>query len=358
MPRDQETSFRNDPTASDDPLFREPSDRFGDGQVPRDQDQGDRDLADPDDTGATPIGDELTGRHAASADADEVTPANGSASGPVTDTPGEWVAGAKGPDYTPGADTDTGTRVGADTGTRVGSDFDAPLGTDVRDGHDADTPVDTDTHVDTDTPVDTDPLVPAASASSPATGVTEVPADTEPASATGGPVASGTPFATEDSATAPAAPTDTPVTTEGATAVTDVPATTEAPVTTETPSAADVPATAGEPAAASATPATPVPGAPGTAETPGVNTTSFVTNGDELHADWARIQSSFVDDPRGSVSQAADLVSQVTGSLVAAVQQREQALRGEWESQEGTDTEHLRNALRDYRAYFELLVKL
>ena len=120
----------------------------------------------------------------------------------------------------------------------------------------------------------------------------------------------------------------------------------------------DVPATAGAPAATSATPATPVPGAPGTAETPGVNTTSFVTNGDELHADWARIQSSFVDDPRGSVSQAADLVSQVTSSLVAAVQQREQTLRGEWESQEGTDTEHLRNALRDYRAYFELLVKL
>ena len=290
MPRDQETSFRNDPASSDDPLFREPSDRFRDGQVPSDQGQDDRDLADPNDTGATPIGDELTGRHAGSADVDEVTRANGTASGAVTDTPGEWVAGAKGPDYASGADPDTGTRVGADTGTRVGSDFDAPLGTDVRDGH------------DTDTPVDTDPLVPS-STSSPATGVTEAPAATEPTAA------------------------------------------------------ADVPATAGAPAA-SATPATPVPGAPGTAETPGVNTTSFVTNGDELHADWARIQSSFVDDPRGSVSQAADLVSQVTSSLVAAVQQREQTLRGEWESQEGTDTEHLRNALRDYRAYFELLVKL
>jgi hypothetical protein len=284
MPRDQETSFRNDPASSDDPLFREPSDRFRDGQVPSDQDQDDRDLADPNDTGAIPIGDELTGRHAGSADVDEVTPANGTASGTVTDTPGEWVAGAKGPDYASGADPDT------------------------------------------DTPVDTDPLVPS-STSSPATGVTEAPADTEPALATEAPVASGTPFATDDSATAPAAATD-------------------------------VPATAGAPAATSATPATPVPGAPGTAETPGVNTTSFVTNGDELHADWARIQSSFVDDPRGSVSQAADLVSQVTSSLVAAVQQREQTLRGEWESQEGTDTEHLRNALRDYRAYFELLVKL
>jgi len=63
MPRDQETSFRNEPASSDDPLFREPSDRFRDGQVPSDQDQDDRDLADPNDTGAIPIGDELTGRH-------------------------------------------------------------------------------------------------------------------------------------------------------------------------------------------------------------------------------------------------------------------------------------------------------
>jgi hypothetical protein len=342
MPRDQETSFRNDPTASDDPLFREPSDRFGDGSVRSDQDQDDRDLGGRDETvpAGTPIGDDLTARHAAPADVDaEATPANGTASGAVTNAPGEWVAGAKGPDY--------------GTDTPVGHDVDAPLATD------------TGTRVgdEPNTPVDTDPLVPPAT-NFPATGITEVPAGTEPASATGAPVASGTPFATEDSVTAPAAATDAPVATGGATAVDDVPATTEAPAHTEVPAhtepsaAADVPAAAGAPAAASATPATPVPGAPGTAETPGVNTTSFVTNGDELHDDWARIQSSFVDDPRGSVSQAADLVSQVTSSLVAAVQQREQTLRGEWESQEGTDTEHLRNALRDYRAYFELLVKL
>jgi hypothetical protein len=89
-------------------------------------------------------------------------------------------------------------------------------------------------------------------------------------------------------------------------------------------------------------------------------TAAFVTNGDELHADWARIQSAFVDDPRGSVSQAADLVGQVASSLVAAVQEREQTLRGAWDSQGGsdTDTEHLRTALRDYRSFFELLIGL
>jgi hypothetical protein len=79
-----------------------------------------------------------------------------------------------------------------------------------------------------------------------------------------------------------------------------------------------------------------------------------------LHDDWARIQSSFVDDPRGSVSQAADLVSQVTSSLVNALQEREQTLRGAWDKQgdQGSDTENLRNALRDYRAFFEMLTKV
>jgi hypothetical protein len=65
-----------------------------------------------------------------------------------------------------------------------------------------------------------------------------------------------------------------------------------------------------------------------------------------------------VDDPRGSVSQAADLVSQVTNSLVTALQERERTLRGAWDQQGGADTENLRNALRDYRAFFEMLTRV
>ena len=116
---------------------------------------------------------------------------------------------------------------------------------------------------------------------------------------------------------------------------------------------------------------TTVPGAPGTGGTTGVQAASaaLVTNGDQLHESWAEIQSSFVDDPRRSVSQAADLVSQVTNTMVGALQERARTLRGVWDSDGGgtdtanlhgggTDTENLRNALRDYRAYFELLIKL
>jgi hypothetical protein len=145
-------------------------------------------------------------------------------------------------------------------------------------------------------------------------------------------------------------------------------ATPEDPATPEalaTPEASEVTPDSATPAAATApgaTPAAPVPGAPGTGSTTGVQAASaaLVTHGAELRDDWARIQSAFVDDPRGSVSQAADLVSQVTSSLVNALQERERTLRGAWDKQssQGSDTENLRNALRDYRAFFEMLTKV
>ena len=57
-----------------------------------------------------------------------------------------------------------------------------------------------------------------------------------------------------------------------------------------------------------------------------------MTNADEYRASWVRIQSGFVDDPQASVTEAADLVAQISGSLVSAVQERERTLRGSWES--------------------------
>ena len=85
---------------------------------------------------------------------------------------------------------------------------------------------------------------------------------------------------------------------------------------------------------------------------------TFVTNADEYRASWVRIQSGFVDDPRASVTEAADLVAQISGSLVSAVQDRERTLRGSWEGGGNADTEALRNALRDYRSFFERLMKV
>jgi hypothetical protein len=76
-----------------------------------------------------------------------------------------------------------------------------------------------------------------------------------------------------------------------------------------------------------------------------------------LHERWAAIQSTFVDDPRGSVSSAADMVTEVIATVVATAQERESGLRGEWD-RDGVDTEGLRNALRSYRALIDQLATL
>jgi len=78
---------------------------------------------------------------------------------------------------------------------------------------------------------------------------------------------------------------------------------------------------------------------------------------DQLHERWAAIQSTFVDDPRGSVTSAADMVTEVIATVVASAQERESGLRGEWD-RDGADTESLRNALRSYRSLLDQLVAL
>jgi hypothetical protein len=77
----------------------------------------------------------------------------------------------------------------------------------------------------------------------------------------------------------------------------------------------------------------------------------------QLHERWATIQSAFVDDPHGSVTSAADMVTEVIATVVASAQERESGLRGEWD-RDGVDTEDLRNALRSYRALLDQLAAL
>ena len=83
---------------------------------------------------------------------------------------------------------------------------------------------------------------------------------------------------------------------------------------------------------------------------------AFVTDADGYRASWGRIQSGFVDDPRGSVTEAAELITQITSTLLSAVQERERTLRGTWDGSGDADTENLRNALRDYRSFFERMI--
>lgn len=78
---------------------------------------------------------------------------------------------------------------------------------------------------------------------------------------------------------------------------------------------------------------------------------------EQIHERWAAIQATFVDDPRGSVAAAADLVTETIAALVASAEQRERGLRGEWD-REGVDTENLRNTLRSYRGFLDRLVAI
>jgi hypothetical protein len=321
MPREQETSLRNDPATRDDPLFRERS-----GPARPDQDE----------YGNSPIGDELAATHD-----DGPADADGAATGEVSDAPGEWVAGSRGPDADP-AGTGGTTDLRATRDPEVAPD--AALTADPDATRDS-----TATRGSTGAGNSSASEVPGVAWNSGATQDAGVAQDTELTRDTGVAPGSGTTPANGIPVVTPADAASGGAASGGATAAgaTRADAAPAAPATTDS---------------SATTSGTPVPGAPGTVPNTGVDAAvaAFVTNGDELHAEWVRIQSTFVDDPRGSVSQAADLVSQVTSSLVTAVQQREQAMRGTWDSQGAgdTDTERLRNAFRDYRAFFERLAQL
>jgi hypothetical protein len=94
------------------------------------------------------------------------------------------------------------------------------------------------------------------------------------------------------------------------------------------------------------------------ADGPGPNAAAELAgDADLMHERWTAIQATFVDDPRGSVAAAADLTAEAIGTLVAAAQERERGLRGEWD-RDGVDTEGLRQALRNYRGFLDHLVSL
>ena len=53
---------------------------------------------------------------------------------------------------------------------------------------------------------------------------------------------------------------------------------------------------------------------------------NLVPDAEQFTAQWQEIQFRFVDDPRGSVTEAADIVAQVTAKMEAAIQERQRAI--------------------------------
>lgn len=118
----------------------------------------------------------------------------------------------------------------------------------------------------------------------------------------------------------------------------------------QTPAAQTVPVATVTPIAPAADP-TPVIAAP-----PPSNYGSLLSDTTDLRSQWQQIQFMFVDDPRASVTEAADVIEQVAARLQAAIQERQHALRGRWDGGANADTEALRETLRMYRAFLYQLI--
>ncbi|HEV2537076.1 MAG TPA: hypothetical protein VGU21_06155, partial [Streptosporangiaceae bacterium] len=96
----------------------------------------------------------------------------------------------------------------------------------------------------------------------------------------------------------------------------------------------------------------------------------LVPDAEQFAAQWQQIQFRFVDDPHASVSEAADIVAQVTAKMEAAIQERQRAiaerqqaiaeqqrsLQDRWGEGNNADTENLRATLRMYKTFLDQLI--
>jgi hypothetical protein len=77
-----------------------------------------------------------------------------------------------------------------------------------------------------------------------------------------------------------------------------------------------------------------------------------------LSDQWHDIQAMVVDDRQGSVERAAQETEAAVSVLVELLRQRQAALVPSGTSNDASDTEQLRAALRGYRLFCERLVGL
>ena len=73
---------------------------------------------------------------------------------------------------------------------------------------------------------------------------------------------------------------------------------------------------------------------------------------------WNSVQIGFVDDPRGAVQQADELVAQVMKSLAERFASQRAGVEADLGQNQQASTENMRVALRSYRSFFERLLSL
>ncbi|MFJ6082322.1 hypothetical protein ACIQI8_13045 [Streptomyces sp. NPDC092369] len=138
---------------------------------------------------------------------------------------------------------------------------------------------------------------------------------------------------------------------------------TDTPDRTGTPAPTSTQSTDGrDPAQTSSRPKSSTP--PSTSSSTPSSSSSPLLPKDETDKLAERLQhalSGFVDDPRTAVEEADHVVEEITGRYTDALTQRRRTLRRSWQEGDATsddhsDTEQLRLALRDYREIAERLL--
>jgi hypothetical protein len=79
---------------------------------------------------------------------------------------------------------------------------------------------------------------------------------------------------------------------------------------------------------------------------------------EEFRSQWTRIQTCFVDEPRGTVKDADKLVAAVMQRLAEGFANERSGLEKQWDRGDDVSTEDLRLALQRYRSFFDRLLKL
>jgi hypothetical protein len=82
------------------------------------------------------------------------------------------------------------------------------------------------------------------------------------------------------------------------------------------------------------------------------------TAAEKFRTRWLAIQSRFVDDPKASVKEADDLVADVIDGITSSFADRRGSLEKNWNGGGEASTEDLRQALKQYRSFFERLLSL
>jgi len=71
---------------------------------------------------------------------------------------------------------------------------------------------------------------------------------------------------------------------------------------------------------------------------------------------WEQVQTEFVDEPRGSVEKADELVASTIKRLAEVFAEERTRLEHEWAQGDNVSTEDLRQALRKYRSFFDRML--